>query len=75
MRFVMESNAKGVEIIVSGKVRGQRAKAMKFTQGVMIHSGDAVNKYVEQAVRHVKLRQGKICYYLRANKVFRCSRH
>ena len=58
MRFIMESNAKGVEIVVSGKVRGQRAKAMKFTSGVMIHSGDAVNKYVEEAVRHVKLRQG-----------------
>ena len=30
MRFVMESEAKGIEIQVSGKVRGQRAKGMKF---------------------------------------------
>merc|ERR1719145_497692 len=30
MRFVMESEAKGIEITISGKVRGQRAKAMKF---------------------------------------------
>merc|ERR1719334_932828 len=31
VRFVMESGAKGVEVVVSGKLRAQRAKAMKFT--------------------------------------------
>merc|ERR1712167_381306 len=30
VRFVMESGAKGCEVIVSGKLRGQRAKCMKF---------------------------------------------
>jgi ribosomal protein S3 len=30
LRFVMESGAKGCEVIVSGKLRAQRAKAMKF---------------------------------------------
>jgi small subunit ribosomal protein S3e len=29
----MESGAKGCEVIVSGKLRGQRAKAMKFKDG------------------------------------------
>ncbi|KAI6175722.1 40S ribosomal protein S3 [Aphelenchoides bicaudatus] len=58
LRFIMESQAKGCEIIVSGKLRGQRAKAMKFVDGVMIHSGNPVNEYIQQAVRHVKLRQG-----------------
>jgi small subunit ribosomal protein S3e len=33
LRFVMESGAKGCEVIVSGKLRGQRAKAMKFKDG------------------------------------------
>ena len=56
----MESQAKGCEIIVSGKLRGQRAKSMKFVDGVMIHSGDPVNDYIQQAVRHVKLRQGML---------------
>lgn len=55
----MESQAKGCEIIVSGKLRGQRAKAMKFVDGVMIHSGNPVNEYIQQAVRHVQLRQGR----------------
>merc|ERR1712202_14638 len=60
LRFVMESGAKGVEVVVSVKLRGQRAKAMKFTDGLMIHSGDPVRDYVDTAVRHVKLRQGVI---------------
>lgn len=54
----MESGAKGCEIVVSGKLRGQRAKAMKFVDGLMIHSGDPVNNYVQRAVKHVELRQG-----------------
>ena len=55
----MESGAKGCEVIVSGKLRGQRAKSMKFVDGLMIHSGDPMNDYVDQAVRHVLLRQGQ----------------
>jgi len=58
LRFIMESDAKGCEIVVSGKLRGQRAKAMKFKQGYMIASGDAKNHYIDRAVKHVKLRQG-----------------
>ena len=55
----MESGAKGCEVVVSGKLRGQRAKSMKFVDGLMIHSGDPINDYVDTAVRHVLLRQGK----------------
>ena len=58
LRFVMESGAKGCEIIVSGKLRGQRAKAMKFVDGLLIHSGDPTNHYIARAVKHVELRQG-----------------
>lgn len=58
LRFIMESGAKGCEVVVSGKLRGQRAKSMKFVDGLMIHSGEPTNDYVETAVRHVLLRQG-----------------
>ncbi|KAB7504464.1 40S ribosomal protein S3 [Armadillidium nasatum] len=54
----MESGAKGCEVVVSGKLRGQRAKSMKFTDGLMIHSGNPRLLYVDTAVRHVHLRQG-----------------
>jgi len=58
LRFIMESGAKGCEVIVSGKLRAQRAKAMKFKDGYMISSGFPVNEYIDGAVRHVMLRQG-----------------
>jgi len=60
VRFVMEASAKGVEVIVSGKLRGQRAKAMKFGDGYMIKTGHAGQVYTDTAVRHVLLRQGVI---------------
>merc|ERR1711893_455929 len=58
LRFIMESGAKGCEVVVSGKLRGQRAKSMKFVDGLMIHSGEPTHDYVNTAVRHVLLRQG-----------------
>jgi len=60
VKFIMDKGAKGCEVVVSGKLRGQRAKAMKFRDGYMIHAGDATNYYVEKAVKHVHLRQGVI---------------
>ncbi|RKP04259.1 hypothetical protein CXG81DRAFT_8572 [Caulochytrium protostelioides] len=58
LRFIMESGAKGCEVIVSGKLRAARAKSMKFVDGFMIHSGQAAKDYIDYAVRHVLLRQG-----------------
>jgi ribosomal protein uS3 len=58
LRFVMESGAKGCEVIVSGKLRAQRAKSMKFKDGYMVSSGDPTRLYIDGAVRHVMLRQG-----------------
>ena len=54
----MESGAKGCEVIVSGKLRGQRAKSMKFVDGFMIHAGNPTREYIDSAVTHVLLRQG-----------------
>ena len=56
----MEASAKGCEVIVSGKLRGQRAKAMKFGDGYMIKTGHAGQVYTDVAVRHVAMRQGMI---------------
>ena len=38
---------------------------MKFTDGLMIHTGHPVTEYVDTAVRHVLLRQG-----MDAQKIF-----
>ena len=46
-----------LQVIVSGKLRAQRAKSMKFKDGYMISSGQPVKDYIDSAVRHVLLRQ------------------
>ncbi|RMZ92239.1 hypothetical protein DV736_g526, partial [Chaetothyriales sp. CBS 134916] len=58
LRFIMESGAKGCEVVVSGKLRAARAKSMKFTDGFMIHSGQPAKDFIDSATRHVLLRQG-----------------
>ena len=45
IKFVMESGAKGVEVVVAGKLRGQRAKAMKFRDGYMVKTGHSAVLY------------------------------
>merc|ERR1712149_86255 len=58
LRFIMESSALGCEVIVSGKLRAQRAKSMKFADGYMIKAGNPCREFIDSAVRHVLLRQG-----------------
>jgi len=58
LRFVMEAGAKGCEVTVSGKLRAQRAKSMKFKDGYMIRAGEPCKQYIDKAIRHVLLRQG-----------------
>ena len=51
-------NAIGCEVIVAGKVRGQRAKAQKYAQGYQISTGQPKTDFIDYAVRSVELRQG-----------------
>lgn len=60
LRFVMDNEARGCEVQVSGKLRAQRAKLMKFRDGYMIKAGSCTKDFIDEAVRHVLLRQGKI---------------
>ena len=48
----------GCEIIISGKVRGQRAKSQKYKQGYIVSTGQPKLEFVDTAVRNVELRQG-----------------
>eukprot|EP00360_Condylostoma_magnum_P000949 CAMPEP_0168313316 /NCGR_PEP_ID=MMETSP0210-20121227/1187_1 /TAXON_ID=40633 /ORGANISM="Condylostoma magnum, Strain COL2" /LENGTH=101 /DNA_ID=CAMNT_0008268487 /DNA_START=1356 /DNA_END=1664 /DNA_ORIENTATION=- len=58
VRLVMNEGAKGIEVAVSGKLRAQRAKTMKFKQGYMISTGEPKKNFIDRAVRHVNLKQG-----------------
>jgi small subunit ribosomal protein S3e len=58
IKHIMECKAKGVQVIISGKLTGQRAKATKYGDGFMIGSGDAKRDYLVEGVRHVLLPTG-----------------
>lgn len=60
IRQMIQRGAKGCECIISGKLRQQRAKSMKFRDGYMVHSGQPRITYMDTAVRHIGLRQGII---------------
>ena len=47
IKSVMLDNAKGCEVIISGKLKQQRAKTMKFKQGYMICTGHPKNIYID----------------------------
>ena len=58
MGGIMRRNAVGVEIIVAGKIRGQRAATQKYNSGYQISTGQPKKEFIDQAVRHVKMRAG-----------------
>ncbi|MEM2557360.1 MAG: 30S ribosomal protein S3 [Candidatus Bathyarchaeia archaeon] len=55
---IMSAGALGAEIIISGKLRTERARAEKFRDGYIPKSGDPAMKYVKKAVAHVQLKPG-----------------
>lgn len=57
-QVMKRGGAKGCEVIISGKIRGQRAKSQKYKQGYIISTGQPKLEFVDEAVRHVELRQG-----------------
>jgi len=58
IKNVTKEGAKGCEIIISGKLRQQRAKTMKYKSGYMICSGQGALDYIDVAVRHIGFKQG-----------------
>merc|ERR1712232_492104 len=52
--------AKGCEVIVSGKMRVQRAKCMKYKSGYLISTGQPKKDYIDTAIRHCFFKQGII---------------
>lgn len=58
---VMRSGgADGCEVMISGKLRQQRAKAMKYKKGYIVSTGHPKTVFVDDAIRHVFLKQGVI---------------
>jgi len=57
---VMEAGALGVEIVISGKLRTERARFEKFRAGYFPRCGEPALKYTRKAVFHVQLKPGII---------------
>ena len=57
---VMEAGALGVEIVISGKLRTERARFEKFRAGYFPRCGDPALKYMKKAEAHVQLKPGII---------------
>ncbi|MEM2105629.1 MAG: 30S ribosomal protein S3 [Candidatus Bathyarchaeia archaeon] len=55
---VMEAGALGVEIVISGKLRTERARYEKFRAGYLPRCGDPPMKYMRKAEVHVQLKPG-----------------
>ena len=55
---IMEAGALGAEVIISGKLRTDRARYEKFRLGYLPKSGDPALKYMRKAVLHVQLKPG-----------------
>ena len=55
---VMEAGALGAEIIISGKLRTERARFEKFRAGYFPRCGEPALKYTRRAEFHVQLKPG-----------------
>jgi small subunit ribosomal protein S3 len=58
VRRVMEAGAVGVEITISGKLRGERATYEKLRAGKIYKAGDPVDYIVDRAVAKALLKPG-----------------
>jgi len=55
---IMEAGALGAEIIISGKLRTDRARYEKFRSGYLAKSGEPALKYLRKATMHIQLKPG-----------------
>jgi small subunit ribosomal protein S3 len=55
---VMEAGALGAEIVISGKLRTERARYEKFKAGYLVKCGEPSIKYMQKAEVHVQLKPG-----------------
>lgn len=60
MQDVMRSGARGIEIIVSGKVPSARARSWRFYTGYLKKSGDIANIGVRKAQAYAQLKSGTV---------------
>lgn len=58
LRRIMEAGARGAQIEISGKLTGERSKAVKFTDGYLKRCGDPAFMYVREGIAQAMPKQG-----------------
>jgi small subunit ribosomal protein S3 len=70
LNTIMSAGALGVEVVISGKLRTERAHFEKHTVGIVPKSGDSSDKMVRTGLSHVLTKMGLMGIQLRiASKV------
>ena len=68
VRRIMEAGAKGCQVIISGKLTGERHRTEKFTQGHVKYCGDIVKDVMDEGFAVAKLKPGVIGVKVRIMK-------
>ncbi|MCK4247362.1 MAG: 30S ribosomal protein S3, partial [Methanomicrobia archaeon] len=57
-RRIMDAGAKGVEIVISGKLSGQRSRTVRFTTGYLKKCGEPAQRLVDRGYSIARLKLG-----------------
>lgn len=65
LRRIMGAGAQGVEVTISGKIRGSRSAAAKFSDGYIKKCGEPSTRFVREGFATVQLKPGVLGIYVR----------
>ena len=65
IRRIMSAGAQGVEVTISGKIRGSRSACAKFNDGYIKKCGEPSIKHVKEGLATVQLKPGVLGIYVR----------
>ncbi len=65
LRRIMGAGAQGVEVTISGKIRGSRSAAAKFSDGYIKKCGEPATRFVRVGFATVQLKPGVLGIYVR----------
>lgn len=65
IRRIMGAGAQGVEVTISGKIRGSRSAVAKFVEGYIKKCGEPSTRFVEEGFATCQLKPGVLGIYVR----------
>lgn len=65
LRRIMAAGAQGVEVTISGKIRGSRSASAKFVDGYIKKCGEPSTRFVRRGFATVQLKPGVLGIYVR----------